>query len=346
MMGWPATVGAEMRYPSATIGWVAPAECPTEAGVAAQIEDFLGQPLDTERERHVEAQVEVSAATDGFVAAISIASERGRVSRQLDHADCVKLAEAVALVVALAIDPEQVQRRKQEVEEAEPRSSGAAAGTSTATFESVPTPSAAPVAAVSTPCPPPSPPPPPPAPTPKMRPVVTARVEVLAGRGALPGWGGGAGGRVGVRPLPWLEIAALGRHWFSRNAEVPGYSDAQARLGLTTSGLVGCWVALTSSIEATACGGAVLGVMTGVGVGVDRSAVFRAGWGAATSQLGLGVPLGNGWTGRLGLEAGLSLSRPRFVVTTREGEATAHRAEAWAARGLLAFEHAVVLTPK
>jgi hypothetical protein len=92
--------------------WDAPAEhCPTEAEVVAQLERLLGGPIAEQGERRLAAIARVRREADGhwdlrlWTVAEDVTSERS-----MSGSDCAVLAEAAALLAAIAIDPSVLSR--------------------------------------------------------------------------------------------------------------------------------------------------------------------------------------------------------------------------------------------
>ena len=107
LLALPAT--AEVRYPSGTISWSAPHECPREDDLVDEIERLLGQPLSVARKQELILSGRVTGSpTEGYAVTLQVTSADGSYERNLQHASCVKLTEGAALVMALAIDPERV----------------------------------------------------------------------------------------------------------------------------------------------------------------------------------------------------------------------------------------------
>ena len=101
---------ADARPPHATVSWRAPAECPGERSVVQQVERFLGQPLADATAHPVWIRGLVTKdSTAGYRLMLQMKSAEGMRGRTLQHDDCTKLAEAAALLMAMAIDPERVK---------------------------------------------------------------------------------------------------------------------------------------------------------------------------------------------------------------------------------------------
>jgi hypothetical protein len=106
--------------------WNAPASCPTRADVVARIRSYLPTieepPLEVPRARlRLEASVE--AIADTWTIQLHTSGEQGSTERSFSAATCEELADAVALVAAVSLDPVIVAReltRAQSIVAADP----------------------------------------------------------------------------------------------------------------------------------------------------------------------------------------------------------------------------------
>ncbi|MBX3273289.1 MAG: hypothetical protein KF729_23705, partial [Sandaracinaceae bacterium] len=107
------------RAEGLSLSWSAPPGCPDRATVAAQIEELLGRALVAAPP----ARVEAAMARDGGRLRLDLELVRGdepASTRTLEGPTCEALAEAGALVIALAIDPDAVAARQRAREGAPP----------------------------------------------------------------------------------------------------------------------------------------------------------------------------------------------------------------------------------
>jgi hypothetical protein len=90
--------------------WTAPAECPTQARVAAHVADLLGGP--TEAASHVRASARVWRDENARWH-VEIHTQTGPATgeRRVDGESCQAIADATALILAVAVDPEAVAAR-------------------------------------------------------------------------------------------------------------------------------------------------------------------------------------------------------------------------------------------
>jgi hypothetical protein len=84
------------------IEWHAPAECPDDAAVEARVGDMLGATTTNASER---ATADVVGDHEGWTVEIATFIDGAKQTRSLRADDCAVLAEAVAVVVAVALDP-------------------------------------------------------------------------------------------------------------------------------------------------------------------------------------------------------------------------------------------------
>ena len=306
-----ATAGAQAADAPERVSlrWNAPDTCPDDAQLVRAVEDFLGQPLVESREQQLSVSVNVQVGPGGFAAKLSFKSPAGTQERFLEHPECTKLTEGVALLAALAIDPERVKARQASVD-------------TTGTSEPPPDPaSASPKPeAPAVPAKPPTPlvvcPAPLPTPTKISRGTLSA--AVFLGIGTLPGATPGVATEAGWR-VSRFRAAVLGRYWLSSSADVASTAPRSIELSLATVGLRACVLPVVGAWSWLACAGADLGDMAGSGQGVDNARTQHALFGAAEASFSLAytryelAPF-------IGLGASLSLARPRFGVV-RNGDA-------------------------
>jgi hypothetical protein len=113
------TVAPELDPPTSRyeLSWDAPAQCPSVEQVRARVDELLVvAPAEGEA---IAAEVQVVASEAGFVASLRLRSGEREGLRELGDPDCRELAEALALIIALAVDPELMSREPVD-EEPEP----------------------------------------------------------------------------------------------------------------------------------------------------------------------------------------------------------------------------------
>lgn len=88
--------------------------CPSEAYLFDAIERLLRRPLDTPRREVISVEAELQMGPDGAYEVTVRAVVDGHPSeRRLSHRDCVKLTDAAALMMAMAIDADAVSSASQ-----------------------------------------------------------------------------------------------------------------------------------------------------------------------------------------------------------------------------------------
>lgn len=281
--------------PHIALRYNAPEACPDDAQLIASVERFLGQPLREAREQQLSASVAVQGGAAGYAAKLTFTSPRGVEERFAEDADCGKLAEAAALLVALAIDPERVQARQAAAEAPEPP-------------EPEPEPSSPPAAkppAASEPCPAPAP-----SPAPERH--AFASVMTFAGVGVLPQLAPGLGFDAGAR---WgrLRASVVGSYWLPSTTE-RAPDGSQIEISLVSAGLRACGAQPLRDWTASGCAQGDLGQMSGSGQHVDAAqtqhALFASLQLQAFAQYSKVQP-----APLLGLGVAWLVARPPFGVT-------------------------------
>ncbi len=321
------TKTALAEVPAAPSGWSlvwhAPAGCPGERAVQAEVSSLLEGSTRTDVELSVIA--DAAQATEGFSVELRFTSKEGEGKRVLTGRDCTEVAKAAAMVIALAVDPGvKIRPDRQSALETAPQPNDQATAPEP---ETAVTPPATPL------------------PT-KPKPTAARNRAPRAPGKAVPlSFEGGLGPAVewGTFPDPAFSAhaaASLGMGAF--RATVAGDlfpartydTDQSARLRLS---------ALTGSLllgYAIALGRHALTPELGVRLGDVSASAVDADQPTSANSLLFGPELGVRGTFRLGgplglwlgLHGGLNLERPRFVV---ENRGLVHQPQAaWAAGSL------------
>lgn len=311
------------------IAWDAPAGCPSQAVVVAQAEAMLaGSARAAAPGTRFEFQV--VRAGDGWRLRGLLLGPDGAAERTLTARDCAALAEAAALIAAIAVDPEHVAPGDGPVSKDSPLV--------------VPPPPEAPALA--------------PAATPGARPAEPAAsggrsdaletvredmseepgsaspAEVAAGERARIRVGGevglAAGLGLGALPRPAallrLHAGARGRRfrvgarasaWLPREVDAAGHPELGGRFWLVSGGVYGCGVVRPGRrVEVPLCGALDVGVVGGRGIGalaVSRAAVSP--WVGLSAGPGVRVAVHRRLAVQAALEGLAVLARPRFEVS-------------------------------
>ncbi len=297
MLGWLAALSLGLG--PVQVRLQAPPQCPSESVVEADIESLLGE------QRVVDVEVRVEPQGDEVVATVEYQVGASVQVRTIPGPSCDAVLDAVAVVVAVGIDPLEVQR---------------------AVAPSLPPPAQA----VERPTPPPALPSvlEPASPRAQAKPAAEEpaaasgprRAHVLDGfarAGVASGLVLGAAGWVGGG-LGWSmgagRVEAWGRHQFGRRVDQPSAPEAGADVALSSGALAACWTPSLGRFTIGACGGMEAGAVVGRGRGLESPLVARDLWLAAVPGLRVG------WTVhprvRLGalVDVPVSLRRPRFSI--------------------------------
>jgi hypothetical protein len=266
--------------------WDAPSGCPTGEAVAASVAHLVRNAPPAP----LEATVRVVEQGGRFTAELRTPSGE----RSLDGETCRAVAEAVVVILALAIDPES--------------------GQSVAAFPLLEEPAQAPTPVAAVPPPPPAPPrvPPPQPARPIPRPATLrlgASGFVLGEYGMLPGPTLGA--EIDLRLTRGMWSAELGAGFLlPRSGTLPDDPVRGGDLWWAGGHLSGC--ARTGRFRH--CAGLESGALIGTGDGVRVERTAAALWMAPVLQSGFGVRVAPGWAFESRLGLALPALRPRFVL--------------------------------
>ena len=311
-----------------TLTWSAPAECPQEPAVRAELRRLLGDDARAGAGVQVEARL-APRAGGRFGLTLLVRSEGGVASRTLEGVSCDALMQATALIVALGIDPEGVLART--AEPAPPDAVTTDAVTTDAVTTDAATTDAATTDAATQP----------PSAEPLRRAAPTsgeaaallsapergARVgaesglrlrgralvhllgEALAVPGVSAGLSFGGGLRVGR-----IDVTLEGLWASRRSVAVPTLPGASADFALLAARLRGC-VALTGGlVEVAPCLGFELGSLRGESRGVSAPASGSTLWAAPLAGLEVRVALHALLALTARLDLAVPLRRPGFSV--------------------------------
>jgi len=254
------------------LSWSAPASCPGAETVRRGIAALLASTTEVSAASEVTVTATVTQGPTQFRLALEVVTPSGKTTKTTGGAQCEVLADATALIAAIAIDPsavleatepppEEPEPDKPEPEQPKPEPAategegeGEGEGRDDGTGER-PAPEEGPRVA------------------PKLPPRVTlVRFAFRASGGldvaTLPGVSGGIGVLGAVLGANW-RAELVGRVLFPRNGFV--VDDTGARIGLFTLGARGCWVPTVGPVEMPLCGGGEAGAFRGDPIG-DRIA--------------------------------------------------------------------------
>jgi hypothetical protein len=324
---------AEPDPPRIELRWQAPDECPDALAMTHAIEGFLGQPMSAVRAQALSIRAHVLGdAAHGYAGKLSIRGDQGSSERALEHPNCTKLTEGIALLAALAIDPERVRTQQEARHSPPPEPPEPPEATSG------PSPAPAPPIALASPA----------APTAasdrspdrdrsgaRFEPSVT--VHGLVGGGALPSVAPGLGLELGLQ-RSYFEAALIVRGWAARAATVPGAPDARIDISLLSAGLRLCGVPTHRAWSLQACARADIESMAARGEGVDNARSRNPWFAALGGSLAVGYRVGR-VTPRVGAELLGSPDRPRFGVLQEGVGIEAFTPKAWQIAGFVGLAY-------
>lgn len=335
-------LGATERSPSPRgsegieFRWEAPPACPNEVSVRTAIERHVGRPLAEIRDRRLSIIATAHNDESRWSLTIFTVSPDGTRERSLRHSQCILLADAAAVLVALTIDPQVLSRLDpaalellagSQIPAAEPTSAPSPAPVATQTssppsteepipvqtLEPAPAPAQPPAPAPATS--PAAPSPPPRSPTQRrLDPRGAARLASSLGFGDLPSVGGGLGLALALR-LRRFQVELTGGTWFLRSIrlDLPGSSGAV--FDLWTVALRGGYVVPAGKwFEVPLLLGAEAGQIHVRGVELVGAADTRTPWLAFALAPGLTFVPRPAVAVVLGIDLLVPATRPRFVV--------------------------------
>jgi hypothetical protein len=287
------------------LSWEGPEGCTGTSQILAEIRQMLPDRRLLANASHIVVAVEIVADDDGKWS-IGVATVSGELAgqRQLRANSCDDARRAVALLVALMLDPQAnpdgsappKTKSEPELAPAAPVPSATphrerSASASRATF-------ATPLEAR--------------APRTPLRAVLGA--YLVADNGTLPSLDVGATVLFGVRARQW-ELALRASGWAARNMDYVGESGMGVNLRLYDANLAICGnLAQKGQGTLQLCAGPRVYVFHAASHGVaSPGSVTEVAWGAF-GELALGYRVAHGARLRLGLEALVPLQRPRFAI--------------------------------
>jgi hypothetical protein len=283
--------------------WNAPPPCPDEPAFQARVVAFAGRAPGPDE---VLARATVTGGPP-WVAVVDLELEGVSARRELAAAECDALADAVALVVAVTLDPVVVARTLRE-RAMLPARDMVPGPIDEPVRDPVDTSIAPQVNATPVVSQPRS------RRRPRPAPVTSLLIGAGGELGAVPG---GTGGFAVGATLMWprARIEAIGRYWIRRRDRLA--SDGGADVELGTAGLRGCAQLAQRRLFVPLCAGAEAGglVATGFGLPSARRAVIP--WLAGTASATIGVHAAPPVALWAGVELAVPILRPRVTVATQ-----------------------------
>lgn len=328
----PAEAEATTAIP-VELDWRGPAGCPDARHVEATIARLVGRSMsDEDPLTHVRARVRSQG--EGFVVDLRARTMNAEDHRTIRASRCAVLADATALIVAVALRPLETTRALDSTFSEPISAEPATPWPEAPAVPPAPAPDAPGAEQPSAPEPARTPGPsasePPPAgieplggnapaeaerQEPSRRPLRVG-LSATAGPGfnVLPGVAAELRGSVALLGRAW-RVEASAMHWFSRTTRVTSAQQPSVQVALTGGGIRGCYVLGRDSLQIPMCTGLEAGAMLGRGRGA--TVLPRA-----SRSLWLAAPVGPGllWAPRprvalrLGIDAILALIRPGFDI--------------------------------
>lgn len=272
-----ADAPAQAQSPGLELRWPTIAGCPTQAEVEATVSRLVagGAP------RPVTAAATLHQRdAPRWTLTLTLRDGDGEQTRVLTSLRCQALADAAAVILAVAAEPLAVATHVTPVAAAQPP----------AIASVVPAPPAPAIAFQPQPEPGPFDARPlAPAPAPPPRPAVRPRLGLdLQGAAAL-----GPSGRAGPGLLlglslrwPRVRLQARASHWFASRVQHPERPDLGVTLRLTAATLRACPALVRGPVELELCGGLELGALRAEGDGLQQNRVQRGLWAAGVLAAG------------------------------------------------------------
>jgi hypothetical protein len=322
-----ATPGFARADPELSLRWQTAPGCPELGTIRAKVERLLGRPLTSDAPSTLEASGTVLPAGDGYKLELRTRSTAaGDGSRILRAAECGALADAAALVLALAIDPERVAALDAETntEKSDPAADPPLSEDTGAESGPDPTDRDAGGAAASETSGARAP----------IKSQLGAGVGLSVDMGTLP--------RPAPGPTAWVFVE-MGRLRLDVTGSLfPPRSTGGslgADVGLFTVAAQGCARAMGNSLSLWPCVAFEAGRITGKGgKQLDESKAGHRVWLAPLVGL-RGAWQALGWlTMNAELQAGFPLTRPTFVVSAGDTPNDVHRPNPFIGRLVLGAE--------
>ncbi len=295
----PPPTGATPPPPGpASLQWSAPIGCPTTDELRGGIERRLGRTLEPS-EAEIDARID--ATEGGYRLSLRTTVDGVADERTLDADDCGALADATALIVALAVDPVAVAGalelwNREASEQTPPSEPVARPALRRRAMPESSEPSAEP-----------------PAQSPRGLAGGIMRVGGGVGLGAVPGVTGALSLAGGLR---WqrARLELEGSYWIPRRSEP--IDGASVRVQLGTAAVRGCGVLAREQLEAPLCGGLQVGGMRGDGEGAPGARSAQGLWLALEAGVGLSWWFQPRWALAGGFVAAVPLVSAEFDLDT------------------------------
>jgi hypothetical protein len=333
---WAQPVGPARAV---ALSWTVPEECPDIEYVEHEIGRLLAGAT-TPITALLRARAEVKRGGESaWHVVLETDSSEGGGRRAFTAESCRAAADATALILALAVDPERVATNQSATASASgppPASASTSEASNTAPSASAPPVSPPPPLELGTPASLPRPEPQREASSPPSR--LSFAVAGGFDLGTLPSYSEGVFAMVGFAPglARWLRFEG-GAALFAN--ESPNQPGADGVFSLRTFDLGVCALPLTGQLELGACADGELAWMTGTGLGEATTISASATWLVARPRVTFAYSLSPLWAVRLDVSGGFALDTPPQFIETGMGPANlVHRPASQTGRGSLGIE--------
>lgn len=302
-----------------TLSWQAPAGCPSASELRDATLRTAGEA--TAREP-IDARVRVEQTDRGERWSVTIQTTRAGITsaeRRLQASSCAALADATAVVLALAMVPDERAAEPATAPAPAPLPARAPAPASPGVAVVKPSKTAASEHEVAARDP--------------YTHALAASASLATDATSLPA--PAVGGRAGVAWTPDAARIELAGTYYSYQSKTTDTSQAGAKLTLLTAGARGCWALLRGPVELSPCAGADLDIVRASGFGARANYDASAAWISAAAGALVRVPVGSWLALRAHADATAPLARPRFVV---EGDGAVHQPSTFGLRGAIGAE--------
>jgi hypothetical protein len=276
-----------------TLEWIAPEECPSRAEVLGEIQRLLGGPPAPLSGEGWTARAVVSHE-GGWSVSIDTSSVSGPHWRTLRAQTCRGLADATALILALAINPRAVARSAPAPAAVPSPSPPSSPTTAMAIMRTAPT---------------------------RRRPIqFSVGVPLSLSAGVLPNIDYGVGGALGVR-VDSIVLELSVQDWLRPVVVTIPASRAGGTFGLVSGTLYACNVFRTGPFETGPCAELDVGRIEATGFGVTSATTGSALWLAAgMGALALmNLDASGTWAVPIHLDALVPVERRSFVIENVPG---------------------------
>ncbi|MFO0560100.1 MAG: hypothetical protein U0269_18945 [Polyangiales bacterium] len=327
----------EQARPRWQLDWVAPAQCPSEAEARAAVAAMLEGAADAQHEQTLTFRASVQNTADRWTLELVTTRPDGSDTRTLEDDRCAPLVDALALIVAITVDPTVATR----VRTATPVSGGLATSAVDSSANSQRVLALAParastVRASTQP--------------PRAAPTRAAASNAAPHTAARRRWTLGLGGAVdsGILPAPAWGALAWGAYtaalfraelsvgwWPERTASVASRPAAGGAVSAYSARALGCVEPRWRMVSVAGCAAIEGAVVRGRGTGVSDPGEALSPWVALGLEARASLDLHPVFSLVIRGGANVLLTRPEFYL---EGIGTFFQTPALTARGAIGAE--------